>query len=82
MFKGPKLTKISPQKTYAGMIGGFLISLLITIIYIKLNSFNNHMYKEISIQIIIFTFFVSVVSQIGDITVSFLKDYQKLKILE
>ena len=23
MFKGPKLTKISPNKTYAGMIGGY-----------------------------------------------------------
>jgi phosphatidate cytidylyltransferase len=23
LFKGPKLTKISPNKTYAGMIGSF-----------------------------------------------------------
>ena len=26
-FKGPKLTKISPNKTYSGMVGGFLLSL-------------------------------------------------------
>ena len=28
LFKGPKLTKISPNKTYSGMIGGFLLSLI------------------------------------------------------
>ena len=27
IFKGPKLIKISPNKTYAGMIGGFLLSI-------------------------------------------------------
>ena len=27
-FKGPKLTKISPKKTYAGVIGGYLFSIL------------------------------------------------------
>ena len=26
IFKGPKLTKISPKKTYAGVFGGFLFS--------------------------------------------------------
>ena len=37
IFKGPKLTKISPKKTYAGMIGGYflsLISLSVIIIFI------------------------------------------------
>ena len=27
IFKGPKLTTISPNKTYAGMVGGYLLSL-------------------------------------------------------
>ena len=26
LFKGPKLTKISPNKTYSGMIGGYFFS--------------------------------------------------------
>ena len=29
IFKGPKLTTISPNKTYAGMIGGYLLSLIL-----------------------------------------------------
>ena len=36
IFKGPKLTKISPNKTYAGMFGGFLLSVILASIY-----FNN-----------------------------------------
>ena len=28
LFKGPKLTKISPNKTYSGMIGGYVLSIL------------------------------------------------------
>ena len=28
LFKGPKLTKISPNKTFSGMIGGYLLSLI------------------------------------------------------
>ena len=28
LFKGPKLTKISPKKTYAGTVGGFFLSII------------------------------------------------------
>ena len=27
-FKGPKLTKLSPKKTYSGVIGGYLFSII------------------------------------------------------
>ena len=33
IFKGPKLTKISPNKTYAGMFGGYFLSIMFIIIY-------------------------------------------------
>ena len=36
-FKGPKLTKISPKKTYAGLLGGYFLS-LISIYYFLSNS--------------------------------------------
>ena len=35
IIKGPKLTTISPNKTYAGMIGGFLLSIIFGFIYIN-----------------------------------------------
>ena len=28
LFKGPKLTKLSPNKTYAGVVGGYFLSLI------------------------------------------------------
>ena len=32
LFKGPKLTKISPKKTYAGVFGGYFLSIIFTYI--------------------------------------------------
>ena len=71
IFKGRKLTKISPKKTYSGMIGSFIFSLLISSILFK---------DLVSIQtLIIFIFLISLISQIGDILISFLKRTAKLK---
>ena len=33
IFKGPKLTKLSPNKTYSGMIGSYLFSLFFIFIF-------------------------------------------------
>ena len=71
IFKGRKLTKISPKKTYSGMIGSFIFSLIISSILFK---------DLVSIQtLIIFIFLISLISQIGDILISFLKRTAKLK---
>ena len=73
IFKGPKLTKISPNKTYAGMIGGYFLSLIcLTII---LNSVDTYT----PIQFFILTLLISTVSQIGDITISYFKRISKVK---
>ena len=68
IFKGPKLTIISPNKTYAGMFGGYLLSLisLLTII----NFIDN---PVSSFKLFITTIFLSTVSQVGDIIVSYFK---------
>ena len=74
IFNGPKLTKISPNKTYAGAIGGYflsLISLTIIINYID--------YPNTPIQYIIIFILISTVSQIGDIIVSYFKRKSKIK---
>ena len=40
-LKGPKLTKISPNKTYSGAIGGLICSMIAAIIYIEIIYINN-----------------------------------------
>ena len=35
LFKGPKLTKISPNKTYSGLLGSFIFPVIIGLIFIK-----------------------------------------------
>lgn len=80
IIKGPKLIKkISPNKTYSGMFGGFLLSVL-TIILVNnyLNSFliDLNIYSFLDISIIIL---ISFVSQIGDIILSYFKRLSKVK---
>ena len=74
IFKGPKLTKISPNKTYAGMIGGFFLSLISFMILTKLN--NNF---DITIQLLLIIILLSATSQIGDIIISYFKRLSKIK---
>ena len=72
-FKGKKLTKISPNKTYSGMIGSFILSIIFCIIYSFSISFVD--FKII----ILLTIFISFICQIGDLFISFLKRKAKIK---
>ena len=74
IFKGPKLTKISPNKTYAGMIGGYFLSLISLTIIINLID-----YSHTPIQFFLLTLIISTVSQIGDIIISYFKRLSKIK---
>ncbi len=74
IFKGPKLTKFSPNKTYAGMIGGYLLSIISAII---LTNFNFG--GEIPINWFIFVVIISTISQLGDIIISYFKRLSKIK---
>jgi len=75
IFKGPKLTKFSPNKTYAGMIGGYLLSI------ISITIFTNDISSQGDLPINWFAFvlFVSSISQIGDIIISYFKRLSKIK---
>ena len=81
IFKGPKLTKISPNKTYSGMIGSFLLSIILTIIYFNyLSHISVASYElEIGIFIILIILSTSLISQIGDLIISFFKRKSKIK---
>jgi len=80
VFKGPKLTKISPNKTYAGMIGAFLLSIFTATFF--LNYYDYYLidrFEILNIYNFIFIIFISFVSQFGDILISFFKRRSKIK---
>ena len=74
LFKGPKLTKYSPNKTFSGMIGSFIFSIFSIFVFINIFSELNF-----SIKLIIFTVMISLISQIGDIIVSYFKRKSNIK---
>ena len=78
IFKGKKLTKISPNKTYSGMYGSFILSFIFSFIFIKFTNIFTHSLNNI-INIVIFIFFISSISQIGDIIISYFKRKSKIK---
>ena len=87
IFKGPKLTKISPKKTYAGVFGGFILSLVAALIYLKYTSNGLTSYFNLSILsdstinkiYILFVLVISFISQIGDLIISYFKRLAKIK---
>tara|TARA_B100000902_G_C27052189_1_gene784696 strand:- start:60 stop:728 length:669 start_codon:yes stop_codon:yes gene_type:complete len=87
VFKGPKLTKISPKKTYAGSLGGFILSLIAALIYSKYTLAGATTYDNLSIWTgialnkiyLIFILVISLISQIGDLIISYFKRLSKVK---
>ena len=80
IFKGPRLIKkISPNKTFSGMIGGYFLSILI------INFFFNYSYiklkyePEFTPEAFIIVLLISTVSQAGDIIISYFKRLSKVK---
>ena len=67
IFKGPKLTKISPQKTISGSLGSFLFSIIF------LYSAIFYLTKNMEPNILIVGLLTSLGCQIGDLFFSFLK---------
>ena len=78
-FKGPKLTKISPNKTYSGALGSFISSIIGGTTYFNLLMGNTYYPIEEHIKIIFFIFIISLISQLGDLIVSFFKRIAKIK---
>ena len=81
LFKGPKLIKISPNKTYSGMLGGFLFAIITSYLFLT-----NYTLSEVvintylgDIQFIILILIISTISQIGDLIISFFKRSSKIK---
>ncbi len=78
VFKGRKITKISPNKTYSGVIGSFLISLIAALIYLDYVG-NRDIFIKDHLKIFLLILFISFVSQAGDIIISYFKRKANLK---
>ena len=74
IFGGPKLTKLSPNKTYAGMIGSYTLAIVSSSFFLKINFIEINHFK-----LILFTLIISTVSQLGDIFISYFKRKSKVK---
>ncbi|MDA8846204.1 phosphatidate cytidylyltransferase [Candidatus Pelagibacter sp.] len=73
MFKGKKLTKISPNKTISGSIGSFIFSILLIPFFFKIQI------DETLLNLFLITIIISLISQLGDLFISFLKRKAKVK---
>ena len=79
IFKGPKLTKISPKKTYAGVIGSFLLSLIAGLIFVNYFGKDLIFLNTKGLAVLLIILFISLVSQLGDLIISYFKRKAKLK---
>ena len=73
IFKGKKLTKISPNKTISGSIGSFIFSISLIPFFYK-NQIDQNL-----LSILLITIIISLTSQLGDLFISLLKRKAKVK---
>ena len=73
IFKGKKLTKISPNKTISGSIGSFMFSILLIPFFHKVQI------DQTLVNLFIITIIISLTSQLGDLFISLLKRKAKVK---
>ena len=74
LFKGPKLSKLSPNKTYSGMLGGYVLSIIFSFFFLNFFKINIEQYN-----LFLFIVLISTISQLGDITFSLFKRLSKIK---
>ena len=72
---GKKLSKISPNKTISGTVGSFIFSIIPLIVVLNFN----YLDLEFNLINIVFCFLISVISQLGDLFISFIKRKAKIK---
>ena len=75
LIGGKKLTKISPKKTYVGVLGSFIFAFFFG--YMFYNLYANNLLFNIHVLILIFS--ISLISQIGDLLISFFKRKANVK---
>ena len=82
LFKGPKLSKISPNKTQSGMIGGFVFSLISSLMFVLQYTDDIYVDKNLienDLKFVILILLISGMSQLGDLIISYFKRSSKIK---
>ncbi len=79
LFKGPKLTKLSPNKTYSGMIGSYFLAIISSLLLIKNSNLITGKTYDFTLEFFFMVILISTTSQIGDLIVSFFKRLSKIK---
>jgi phosphatidate cytidylyltransferase len=72
---GKKLSKISPNKTISGTIGSFVFSIIPLLIIINVGILN----LEFNLNNILFSLLISLISQLGDLFISYIKRKAQIK---
>ena len=72
---GRKLSKISPNKTVSGAIGSFMFSIIPLFFFLNFDNLD----LKFNINNIVFILLISLISQLGDLFISFLKRKAKIK---
>ena len=80
-FRGKKLTKISPNKTYSGAFGSFVFSIISLPIlnFYQDTLINLNLIDFMSIKFLSLTLFLSLICQCGDLLVSYYKRALNIK---
>ena len=73
LFKGKKLTRISPKKTISGSVGSFTFSLILIPFFYK------YFADYEALLFIVITLAISLTSQLGDLFISYLKRKAQVK---
>ena len=80
IFKWKKITKISPNKTFSGVIGSFVFSLfsvfIANVIFFKDENFSIDFLEP---KFFFLSIIFSLTAQIGDLTISYFKRIEKIK---
>ena len=77
IFKGPKLTKISPNKTYSGVLGSYFFAMISALVILNIKFL--YLPFDFTLNLAILIFSISTVSQLGDLVVSYFKRFFKVK---
>jgi len=80
IFKGPKLTKISPNKTYSGVLGCFVFSICFGFFFILyLDQFFQNRWQFNSFETFLLIVIISFINQLGDLIISYFKRLNNVK---